>query len=343
MKLQPVLIYAGLGGYKDPEPWGKAISYSAVVHGAILFLLINLSVSTKPILKSVLTEVQFLETREEIQDAMVGGSEGVEGSGNLQLGAPGKAENIESNTHMTNSVPYSSPFGTPNGTVVTAESMSGPIIVDGTVGMIGRKKGSLMPLAGKTEGRKATGPLTEPVGNPSNSKDTPIALSVENIAEIQKRDGGLGSPLIRRDVVGNGTGSGDKLKTLATATLGQPAKLKYEKLKANPLGDDKWGKSKGPFSMEGPLKYRKILKMNLPPYPRWLEEQGMEAMVSIRLWVDPKGRVKENMYLEQASGFAELDQLAKEALKQFVFVQMPETVTQEDEWGVATFKFELKK
>jgi TonB family protein len=95
--------------------------------------------------------------------------------------------------------------------------------------------------------------------------------------------------------------------------------------------------------MEGPLKYRKILKMELPPYPRWAEEQGLEASVSFRLWVDPRGRVKENLYLEKASGSGELDALAKQALQRFVFVPIPEGQPQEDEWGVATFRFEFRK
>lgn len=343
MKPQPILLYTGPGGLRDPEPWGRALSYSTLAHGALCALFMMLSFTAKPMIKAVLTDVSFLERQELIEESPIGGSEAGGIEGNLQLGAPGKAENVEHNMHLKNSVPYSSPFGTPNGTVVTAESMSGPLIQSGEVGLVGRKKGSLMPLAGRTEGRKASGALTVPTGISDNSKDNPIALSVQNIAEIQKKGGGLGSPVINKEMIGQGTG-GDKLRTLADgAALGQARKLQYEKLKSNPMGDDKWGKSKGPFSMEGPLKYRKILKMNLPVYPRWLEEQGMEAMVSIRLWVDPKGKVKEVMYLEHASGFTELDQITKEAMKQFVFVPMPENATQEDEWGVATFKFELKK
>ena len=95
--------------------------------------------------------------------------------------------------------------------------------------------------------------------------------------------------------------------------------------------------------MEGPLKYRKILKMELPPYPRWAEEKGLEMSVSIRLWVDAKGKVKDNMYLEKTSGYSELDHTAMDALKKFIFVQIPSDQAQDDEWGVATFRFELKK
>jgi periplasmic protein TonB len=119
-------------------------------------------------------------------------------------------------------------------------------------------------------------------------------------------------------------------------------KAALESLKANPIDEGKWGKQKGPFSMEGPLKYRKILNMELPVYPRWAEEKGIEASISVRLWVDAKGRVKENMYLEKTSGYSELDQTAMDALRRFKFVPIPSDQAQDDEWGVATFRFELK-
>ena len=124
---------------------------------------------------------------------------------------------------------------------------------------------------------------------------------------------------------------------------GESRKLSYESLKANPLEKQDWGQRKGPFSIEGPLKYRKILKMELPPYPRWAEEKAIEAAVSFRLWVDPRGKVKDNFYLEKTSGYSALDELAKESLRRFVFVPLPTDQPQDDEWGVATFRFELKK
>jgi TonB family protein len=127
-------------------------------------------------------------------------------------------------------------------------------------------------------------------------------------------------------------------------TLTAPRKTAIETLSTTPIEKDSWGKKGGPFSMEGPLKYRRIKVMQMPPYPRWAEEKGIEATVSFRLWVDPKGKVRpEKVYLEKTSGYSELDAAAKDSLIKFVFVPIPDGQPAEDEWGVATFKFELKK
>lgn len=347
MAIQPQLIYAGTlnANFQDPEPWGKALSYSTFVHGLAAFLFFALALGQKPVLQTVLTEVSFVEQKELIPDAPIptGGSiRGDVAGGGGQLGAPGKAEPVESHTDLKNVVPYSSPQGSPDGTIVTDEAMSGPIIKTGDIGLVGRKKGALVPLVGRTEGRPAKNLLPTLTGGTGAEQNKPIALSTEDMGAIRKKEGSIGVPLISRSIAsGAGAGTG-QLQKLANSSAGAARDLKFEKLKANPLDEEKWGKSKGPFSMEGPLKYRKILKMNLPPYPRWAEEQGIEASVSFRLWVNPKGKVKPTLYLEKASGYAELDQLAKDALTQFIFVPLPETVTQEDEWGVATFRFELK-
>ncbi|OVE78069.1 hypothetical protein BVX98_01455, partial [bacterium F11] len=167
-----------------------------------------------------------------------------------------------------------------------------------------------------------------------------IALDTMDLDELKKQESSIGSPLVSQNVV-SGSLPG-RVKQLARAN-NRKKKATMEYLKTNPLDKDMWGKSKGPFSMEGPLKYRKILKMELPPYPRWAEEKGLEASVSIRLWVNPKGRVIDNMYLEKTTGYSELDHLAMEALRRFIFVSLPDDQLQEDEWGVATFRYELRK
>jgi TonB family protein len=151
----------------------------------------------------------------------------------------------------------------------------------------------------------------------------------------------VGSPIVSQGALGSGASTSGRL--LGDTELANRKKRTVESLKSNPLDDEKWGKQKGPFSMEGPLKYRKILKMELPTYPRWAEEQGVEASISIRLWVSPDGHVKDNMYLERTTGYSELDHMAMDALKKFVFVPLPSEQEQTDEWGVATFRFELKK
>ncbi|MBI4057515.1 MAG: TonB family protein [Elusimicrobia bacterium] len=97
------------------------------------------------------------------------------------------------------------------------------------------------------------------------------------------------------------------------------------------------------FSIRGPLGRRKITKMNLPRYPRWAEESGVEAQVSVRLTVTPNGRVKSGLYIERTSGFPELDKLVMSAIQQMMFAPLSSKDGNREEWGVATFNFKLRK
>lgn len=335
-------VYLNPRMFPDEERWGRAVSFSAFLH-ALLLAFSFMLVAHRPVVKTVLTEVNFMEKTVPIpQEKMPpppGVSESV--SGGSSLGHPGKAVTGESRPDLKTVLPYSSPEGSPEGGIVTSKPMSGPIVPAENFGVVGRKKGSLAPLAGRTEGKKSVELFELPRTSGKARREETIALSVEDMGHIRKKETSIGAPLLSRKILDSSMGG--KIKRLADSALGKPRTAGEEKLKANPLEREKWGKQKGPFSMEGPLKYRRIVRMELPPYPRWAEEQGVEASVSIRLWVDPKGKVKDALYLEKASGYSELDYLAKEAIRKFVFVTIPEDLPQEDEWGIATFRFELKK
>ncbi|OGR88232.1 MAG: hypothetical protein A3J74_08185 [Elusimicrobia bacterium RIFCSPHIGHO2_02_FULL_57_9] len=95
------------------------------------------------------------------------------------------------------------------------------------------------------------------------------------------------------------------------------------------------------FSITGPLSHRKIISIKLPKYPRWAEESGLEAQISIRLTVTPNGKVKSNLFIEQTSGYPEFDQLVLDSVAgiRFAPLERQEFV---EEWGVATFNFRLK-
>lgn len=339
----PRMQFIGAAPTVDQEPWGKAFSASVVGHGALVLFFLMFSHSKPPEFQTILTEVNFMEREPALEVREIAGGGQAESGGGSILGAPGQVAQGASHPEMSNVVPYSSPAGTPDGNVVTAEPMSGPIVALGEIGMIGQRKGSLAPLAGRTEGDASAPALkTLPTGSVKSGPSQPIALGTQDIGEIRKKDGALGVPLLKSGLAGgSGTGEG-KLKGLAGFGT-ENRKATLENLKPNPLEKDSWGNKNGPFSMEGPLKYRKILKLELPPYPRWAEEKGIEPVVSYRIWVDPKGRVKETMYLERASGYNELDGLVRESLRRFVFVTIPNDQPQEDEWGVATFRFTFRK
>lgn len=102
------------------------------------------------------------------------------------------------------------------------------------------------------------------------------------------------------------------------------------------------GKKAGPsVSITGPLSSRKILAKYLPPYPEWAEEKGISAVVQIRFWVAPDGKVKRNSFIERTSGSGSWDKSSKKALEKWRFAPLPPNVVQETQWGVITIRFVL--
>jgi len=97
------------------------------------------------------------------------------------------------------------------------------------------------------------------------------------------------------------------------------------------------------FQIFGPIKNRPILEKYLPKYPRWAEEQGLECTVSLHFFVFPSGQVKTNLYVEQSSGYSEMDKLAIKALKAFRFAPLGSSERQEEQEGVIIFYFRLSR
>jgi TonB family protein len=92
--------------------------------------------------------------------------------------------------------------------------------------------------------------------------------------------------------------------------------------------------------IQGDIAGRQILVAKKPPYPRWAQEQGLEATVTIYFVVRSDGTVKDNLIVERSSNYPELDNLAKEALLQFKFAPIPGS---DDQSGYATFRFMLER
>lgn len=95
-------------------------------------------------------------------------------------------------------------------------------------------------------------------------------------------------------------------------------------------------------SISGEVKDREILHRENPPVPRWLEEKGVEAEVVIRFVVNPDGEVGDKVFVEKTSGYAELDRLAIEALKKFIFAPLPLNVRQVEQSGTIVIRFTFK-
>lgn len=92
--------------------------------------------------------------------------------------------------------------------------------------------------------------------------------------------------------------------------------------------------------IQGDIAGRKIQSAKKPGYPRWAQDQGIEAAVTLYFTVSPDGSVKENVMVEKTSGYTELDDQAKEALLQFKFEALS---IADDQTGYATFRFMLER
>lgn len=98
--------------------------------------------------------------------------------------------------------------------------------------------------------------------------------------------------------------------------------------------------SKEKVKITGQLSGRKVVKSYVPEYPDWAKEKNIEADVAIRFTVTSNGDVREQMTIQRTSGYLPLDKLALEALKRWKF--SPLVNSDQDEWGVITFRFLLE-
>jgi TonB family protein len=77
----------------------------------------------------------------------------------------------------------------------------------------------------------------------------------------------------------------------------------------------------------------------MPVYPDWAKEQAVEGTVTLRFFVLPNGRVKENIQVDRTAGFADFDANAVRALSQWRFA--PLSGSSADQWGSITFRYHL--
>jgi TonB family protein len=95
------------------------------------------------------------------------------------------------------------------------------------------------------------------------------------------------------------------------------------------------------FEIGGPVGDRKIIHRRLPEYPSWAEEKGISALVKIYFTVRSDGTLRSNIRILRSSGYAELDDLAKQALLAWRFSATSGDSSSESAWGVITFRFTL--
>ena len=159
----------------------------------------------------------------------------------------------------------------------------------------------------------------------------PMALPAENTAPVNSSAlSRLAQMLPAEQPIGRGDGrSGPLLKP----QMDVPAPEKHQ---AQAMVERKKA-----TTIEGPVQGRRILHAAIPKFPAWAQQQGvLEAAVRIKFTVDPSGKVLEDLQLVQTSGYGELDRLAMDSLKDWLFEPKPESSG--IEWGIITFRFVME-
>jgi TonB family protein len=124
--------------------------------------------------------------------------------------------------------------------------------------------------------------------------------------------------------VGGAGGSGSAVKSAPAVAPLTPAKKKSPSM----------------FTIQGPLKDRKIESKVIPEYPAWAQEQGIQASVVLQFTVNPDGTVKDSIIVRNTSGYPKLDESAMKALRQWKFAPTAGDENRE-EVGLITFNYSL--
>lgn len=143
---------------------------------------------------------------------------------------------------------------------------------------------------------------------------------------------------------GYGELAGKNRKGLHGGIIATGAHASEGEIQAAAFGTGGNGHGRGPASdgveIGGPVGDRRVVSRRVPEYPAWAEEKGISALVKIYFTVMPNGHVRRTMRVLKSSGYSELDQIAIEALRTWVFAET-EADSTEESWGVITFRFTL--
>jgi TonB family protein len=170
--------------------------------------------------------------------------------------------------------------------------------------------------------------------------------SLPSAPKIHEAPKGLKAVAGYRFSPGEGSGSGELAGRDKSGHIGYHGVVKADTYVEGAISGVS-GKGRGKvvagkgFEIGGPVGDRKIAHRRLPEYPAWAEEKGISAMVKVYFTVRPDGTLRSNLRIVTSSGYAELDDLAKEALLQWRFSPTSANSSEESAWGVITFRFTL--
>ncbi len=143
---------------------------------------------------------------------------------------------------------------------------------------------------------------------------------------------------------GPGGGSGEKggkveLKVKAEEPP-PPAPVRTPPLSLSPPSSKKKEK-KIEVEISGSIAGRKILNKVLPQYPSWAAEKGIEAVITVKIEVEPDGTVRRNLIITGTSGYPQWDNIVKNSVLAWMFAPLP-TGSNVIQSGYITFRFVLE-
>jgi protein TonB len=176
-------------------------------------------------------------------------------------------------------------------------------------------------------------PPKTPMFKPA-SLTSPVGTGRGDAVELRRgsTEGGSGKPLD----LARGAGQGS-LPGLALA--GMPAEKPARRPAAAPR-DIGTRQSLAGVSLAGPIADRAVLDAVRPDYPPWAKSEAVEGSVTLYFVVLPDGSVKENVMVQKTAGFADFDDGAVAALRNWRFAPLPPGRTG-DQWGTITFHYRL--
>ena len=105
-----------------------------------------------------------------------------------------------------------------------------------------------------------------------------------------------------------------------------------------------------PSQIKGPVRFREIIyKPELPTYLRWDEELGVDLdrlgesfEMELKFWVSVEGKV-ELVERVSSSGHPTVDLVGIRYLKGWQFAPLAAGSSRDEQWGIVTLNFSLKK
>jgi TonB family protein len=207
------------------------------------------------------------------------------------------------------------------------------------------------PAKSETPQGQQEAPAPPPSTQPKQeAKAPPVNLPKRRMMEdedpdLRKRDSGKLTPaqenskVTPRDDVYDSDSMQKQVAERASRgkDFSQPSQSRDTGASSSPASDVGVDSKNQPYTLEGDASKRTIVNQVLPEYPPGLQR---EAVVKIRFWVLPDGRVGAMIPVQK--GDPQLEEITMKAIRQWRFNSLPPGEEQENVQGVITFVYKLQ-